>query len=76
MKDECFVILASSDLCAINEPRATNGSPDFASKHERLGPFVAQSSIRVVKALANGFQYSRCLLQSELVIGALEIGDF
>ena len=29
-----------------NEPRAQNGSPDFASKSQNKGPFVVQTSIK------------------------------
>jgi hypothetical protein len=31
--------------CATNEPKATSGSPDFASKSQSEGLFVAQSSL-------------------------------
>jgi hypothetical protein len=37
---------ATRDLCATNEPRVPNGSPNFASKRSSKSPFVAQSSIK------------------------------
>ena len=40
--------------CATNEPRATSGSPDFASKSQSKGSFVAQTSIKYLDGLEQG----------------------